>query len=183
MGVTARGLGAGDLPAWETVAGEQAPTGTPYAAVSQHTRALAAAFAAEGAPVLVAVDATGVGAAVVEELRRDPGPAEVLGVTAHAGARVSGVWPDLGVPKGALVGEFNQAARGERFVVDPMLPAAGVLRVQLKAYVEKRAASGRVRFEAARERDHDDMVSAAQLAVYAGAYWWEICRQRVPGRG
>jgi hypothetical protein len=187
VGVIPKRLGEAELPVWSVVVCEQAPLGTAYAALSARTRDLAQAFAGGGWPVLAAVDATGIGAAVVEDLRASPGHAEILAVSSHAGKKVTGQWPDLGVPKRLLVGALDEAMTRRGLTVTPTLPAAEVLKAQLKAYVKKdkpggRGGVGHVSFEAARERDHDDTVSAAQLAVYAGAYWWEICRARTPGK-
>ncbi|MFD8335658.1 hypothetical protein ACFV42_23805 [Streptomyces solisilvae] len=186
VGVVPKRLGEAKLPVWSVVICEQAPVGTPYAVVGTRTRDLSHAFAAGGWPVLAAIDATGIGAAVVEDLRADPGKAEILAVTSHSGKRVTGEWPDLGVPKTLLVAALDQVVRRQALTVTPTLPAADVLGAQLKTYVAKfkqggRGGVGHVAFEAARERDHDDTVSAAQLAVYAGGNWFETCRRMTPG--
>ncbi|MGW5820068.1 hypothetical protein [Streptomyces noursei] len=189
VGLVPKGLGAGELPVWAVVVCEQAPVGTPYRVVAERSRDLAAAFAGGSWPVLIAVDATGVGASIVEELRRDAGNAEVLGVHAHSGKRVTGAWPDLGAPKRELVGALGAAMSRGGITVTSRLPAAEDLRLQLKDYAAKQrpdaggARAAHVRFEAAHEKTHDDVVSAAQLAVWAGAYWWDVCRKLTPGRG
>lgn len=186
VGVVPKRMGQAEQPVWSVVVCEQAPIGTPYAHLASRTRDLATAFSGGGWPVLVAVDATGIGAAVVEDLRMGAQKAEVLAVTAHGGKKLTGEWPDLGVPKNRLVGSLDEAMRRGGLTVTPTLPAAETLKAQLKTYVAKfstgGAGTGRVKYEAARERDHDDTVSAAQLAVFAGAYWWDICRHLTPGR-
>lgn len=183
VGVVPKRLGTADLPVWSVVVCEQAPLGTPYAQLAARTRDLSSAFAGGGWPVLAAVDATGIGAAVVEDLRAGAQKCEVLALTSHGGKKVGGEWPDLTVPKAKLVGALDEAMRRGGLTVTPTLPAADLLKAQLKTYVSKRSEkTGHVRFEAARERDHDDTVSAAQLAVYSGAYWWDICRTMTPGR-
>jgi len=187
VAVVPKRLGLADLPAWSVVVCEQAPVGTSYAAVAARTQELARAFAAGNCPVLVAVDVTGVGAAVVEDLRRNPGAAEILAVTSHAGNQVTGQWPDVGVPKKVLVGALDEVMQRKALAVRATLPAADVLKAQLKAYVEKvkrggRGGEGYVTYEAEHERDHDDTVAAAQLGLYAGRHWFEVCRQMSPGR-
>jgi len=188
VGVVPKRLGKSSLPVWSVVVCEQAPIGTPYAVLASRTRDLAAAFAGGGWPVLAAVDATGIGAAVVEDLRFSTVcKAEVLAVTAHGGSETTGEWPDLGVSKRRLFSALDDAIRGRRLAVTPTLPAAGILKDQIRTYVEKttpggKSGLGQATYEAERERDHDDTVSAAQLAVFAGAYWWDICRNLTPGR-
>ena len=187
VGVVPKRLGAAELPVWAVVVCEQAPVGTPYAALSARTRELSRAFSSGGWPVLAVVDATGIGAAVVEDLRADPGRAEILAITSHAGKKVTGEWPDLGVPKRLLVSVLDEVMRRQALTVAPTLPAAQELRGQLKAYVAKvkpggRGGVGHVAFEAEHERDHDDTVAAAQLALYAGAHWWSVCRRMSPGK-
>lgn len=187
VGVVPKRLGWAAVPVWSVVVCEQAPLGTPYAQLASRTRELSAAFAGGGWPVLAAVDSTGIGAAVVEDLRTRACKAEVLALTAHGGEKLTGAWPDLGVPKASLVKALDAAIRRKGVAVTPGLPAAGTLKEQLKAYVAKTSGGGesgvgRTRFEAARERDHDDTVSAAQLAVFAAAYWWDICAKLTPGK-
>ncbi|AEM88936.1 hypothetical protein [Streptomyces violaceusniger] len=187
VGLVPKRLGTAELPVWAVVVCEQAPLGTPYAAVAARTRELSRAFSSGGWPVLAAVDATGIGAAVVEDLRADPGNAEILAVTSHAGKQVTGQWPDLGVPKTLLVSGLDEVMRRQALTVTTTLPAAEVLKGQLKAYVAKLKPGGRggvgyVAFEAEHERDHDDTVSAAQLGVFAASHWWSISRGRIPGR-
>lgn len=188
VGVVPKRLGVGDLPTWSVVVCEQAPLGTLYATIASRTLDIASAFAGGGWPVLVAVDATGIGAAVVEDLRSSPGHAEILAVTAHGGKNVTGAWPDVGVPKTVLVASLGEVVRRRALTVTPGLPATDVLRAQLKTYVAKcspgRDGVGvRVRYEAEHERDHDDTVSAAQLAIYAGSYWFGVLSKMAPGKG
>ena len=186
VGIVPKRLGVAELPVWSVVVCEQAPLGTPYAGLAARTRELATAFAKGGWPVLVAVDATGIGAAVVEDLRADPSDAEILAITCHGGKQVTGEWPDLHVPKTVLVAALDTVLRRNALKVMSTLPAAEVLNAQLKAYTAKfkpegRGRVGHVSFEARHERDHDDTVSAAQLSLYSGAQWWAISRSRVPG--
>ena len=51
-------------------------------------------------------------------------------------------------------------------VLPPGLPAGDLLEKELRAYTIKQRASGHVYTEAAKESDHDDLVTALALAVW-----------------
>ncbi|MEV0477057.1 hypothetical protein AB0I50_45630, partial [Streptomyces prunicolor] len=98
----------------------------------------------------------------------------------HGGYTLTGQWPDVRVPKRHLVASLGAAVDNQAFTVPPSLPAASRLGAQLRAYREKRnARTGRVRHEAAREADHDDLVAALQLAVWAGDHWFTVNAARL----
>lgn len=171
----------GILPKWRAAVCETAPLGTPYRAVAGRARQLLDGLDEQGWACLAAVDATGVGRPVVEMIREDPHPAgDVLAVTSHGGYALTGQWPDVRVPKRHLVASLGAAVDNQAFTVPPSLPAASRLGAQLRAYREKRnARTGHVRHEAAREADHDDLVAALQLAVWAGDHWFTVNAARL----
>lgn len=174
----------GVLPRWHVAVCETAPLGTPYRALAARARGLLGSLDAQGWACLGAVDATGVGRPVVELIREDPPPpCDVLAVTAHGGHRLAGQWPDVRVPKRALVAALGAAVDNRALTVPEALPAASRLAAQLGAYRAKPdPRTGHVRYEAARETDHDDLVAALQLAVWAGDHWYTVNAARL-GRG
>lgn len=125
--------------------------------------------------VLTAVDATGVGRPIAEDLLgRVPGVA----VTITAGRRPSGRWPTWRVPKPILVHAAASGMRSGGLQLPPRGAAPG-LRAELESMIRKPSA----RIEAAGS-GHDDQVLALLLAYYAAlvvsdpAAWarWENTR-------
>ncbi|MBH1932782.1 hypothetical protein I5Q34_00470 [Streptomyces sp. AV19] len=167
----------GPVPRWRAVVCETAPLGTPYEQLTAWTVRRTERAALKGWPVLIAVDATGVGRAVVESLRTAitaracADVVDVLAVTAHGGTKVGGQWPDLTVPKTDLVHTLLVDAEQQAVHIDPTLPAAHRLAGELAAYRAKNTPGGKMRYEHGRSTQHDDLVSAAQHACWAGRRW------------
>ncbi|MFJ3856127.1 hypothetical protein ACIPRL_07870 [Streptomyces sp. NPDC090085] len=179
VGIVPAGLRPGGLlPVWQVAVCETAPLGAPYKALAARARQIVTAYDAQGWGGILAADATGVGRPVLELLREDPPlPWDVLGITAHGGHRVTGTWPDLNAPKSRLVSALS-AAIDNRALTVPEGPATERLAGQLLTYRAKARAGGRVRYEAARETDHDDLVSALQQAMFAGETWYSTNADR-----
>lgn len=182
VGVVPAGMRPGGvLPRWSVAVCETAPLGTAYKALAARARQLLARLDEQGWACLLAVDATGVGRPVLEMIREDPHPpGDVLGVTSHGGVNLAGEWPDIRVPKRGLVAALGAAVDNRALSVPGTAPAAQRLAEQLKAYRAKRnTRTGHVRYEAARESDHDDLVAALQLAAWSGDHWFTVNAARL----
>jgi len=139
--------------------------GTSYPAI---VRALDATL---GRPPLVGrstllVDKTGVGAAVVDQIRQTG--LECLGVSVHGGDATAHVGMNWRVPKRDLVAAVQVTLQGARLQFAEALPLTSVLTSELlnfKVTIDPQTAHDS--YSAWRERDHDDLVLALALAV-----WW-----------
>lgn len=158
------------VPSWRLAFAETAPPGTPYGITAAWARHVAGEIADAGAHVLLAADATGVGRPVLEMLRAQGGHerVEIVGITAHGGHNITGTWPDPHVPKQALVDELLVAVEQQALHVPG--PVAGPVAAQMLAYREHITRTGRRTF-AAPGKGRDDLISALQLAAWAGAHW------------
>jgi hypothetical protein len=161
-------------PAWTyTLAGlEQYPLGTPYATVRGEVGVGERVKARFASPPLtgsqVAVDQTGVGAAVLD-LLRSLGPSCVLfGVVITGGETCRREGLSWHVSKGLLVSNFVSLLHSGRFKVPDTLRLKAEWDTQLAAFREKQRPSGSLIYEADRLQDHDDMVCAAMIAAFLG---------------
>jgi hypothetical protein len=114
-------------------------------------------------PVLV-MDATGLGAPVVQ-LARQTG-LKPIGVAITSGNNATLTGQNWSVPKAMLVGELRLALHQRRLQV-AQFAQRDVLEKELAAFTAKLSASGRASFEAAGS-EHDDTVLSLALAVFAG---------------
>jgi hypothetical protein len=154
------------------------PLGTPYTApeggIVEDLADLI--YDAPGAVVLV-VDATGCGRPVVDLLRKARLGARQLApviITAgHAATFSGGFWH---APKRDLVGAAAACLQSRRLQFAARCRWAAVLREEMRTFsVKVSLATGNESFEAWRDRDHDDLVLAAALAVWFG----ERCQRRL----
>jgi len=70
------------------------------------------------------------------------------------------------VPKRELVGKMQSLLQGGRLKIADALPEAEILKRELLSFRVKTTATGQDSYEAARERDHDDVVLAVALACW-----------------
>src|SRR5262249_4545689 len=115
----------------------------------------------------LALDQTGVGAAIVDLFRQSDLRATLKAVHITAGSKVTyddGVW---NVPKRELVGSLQAAFQTGMLRIAPDLPYSEVLEEEMLAFRVKVTASGNEIFESWRERAHDDLVLSVALAVWA----------------
>lgn len=110
------------------------------------------------------VDATGVGRAVVDIIRRSEIRAEVRPYSVTAG-REEG---DKTVPKKDVVGAVLAALQTRRLRFAESLELRGALEKELENYRVKVTANRNEVFESLRESDHDDLVMALALALWYG---------------
>jgi hypothetical protein len=115
----------------------------------------------------LAVDQTGVGAAVVDLLRAAEPKAMLRPVLITAGHQITETNGEKHVPKKELVSTLQVLLQSRRLRVAP-LPERELLVKELLAFKVKITLSANETFEAWRERDHDDMVLAVALAAWLG---------------
>lgn len=165
--VTIRSAGRGEhsqRPCWRVVS-VVALRGLAYADLARYAAAaaLGAHRAGLGTP-LVVVDATGIGRAVLELVRAQPVPYEVVGVAFTGGRRAGGAWPDLTVPKHVMVdGYLTPAIEHGRLVIPAQCAGRDLLAAELAAFHNLGG-----RRTGATTGSHDDTVTALAQAVYVG---------------
>src|SRR5262245_20487425 len=113
-------------------------------------------------PVL-AVDQTGVGRAVMDQLRRAQPQAQLRPVVITGGHEVRQEGSCYRVPKKELVNCLPVLRQSRRWEVAP-LPERELLAQELAKLRVKVSAGAHESFEAVRKRDHDDLVLAAWVA-------------------
>jgi hypothetical protein len=154
-------------PLWRGLDLGNIKIGTTYTMLGDIIAGLGLEFATAGYPVVVTVDATGVGAPVLERARDRAPDLHIIGVTISAGRALSQNGPDdYTVGKHRLT-EVLQVALQQRGLVLADTPGAKLFGEQLRAFVAKPTASGYHRHEAAGD-GHDDVLLAAELALWAG---------------
>jgi hypothetical protein len=122
---------------------------------------------------LTVIDATGVGAAVVEMVRAEMARTRLRG--AYLAVTITGGQGDArtveqgrwNVPKRTLVSVLAAVLQGRRLRVSQQQREAGELIRELQDFSIKVTDSAHETFESLRERDHDDLVLALALAVWA----------------
>ena len=152
-------------PVYDIVHLQRFDLGTAYPEVARQTAAIVEDPRTGKAPDLV-VDATGIGAPVVDVLR-DEGlsPTEV---SITGGKSVTRDGKSYGVPKADLVTTVQTLLQTGRLRVSEALPLSRQLAQEMKLFRVKVTESGHARFEHAAETDHDDLVLACALATWYG---------------
>ncbi|KAA0253409.1 hypothetical protein FBQ97_00785 [Acidobacteria bacterium ACD] len=154
--------------------------GISYLDIVEHVRGLLLRPPLAGSSVL-AVDATGVGAAVTDLFRRADLGSELVPVTIHGGDRVTRDGDLYRVPKRNLAAVVAVLLQGGRLRIASSLPLAPVLTEELRSFrVTINPATAHESYAAWREADHDDLVLAVALAAWTaeaprpGAGWLEL---------
>lgn len=140
--------------------------GTPYRKVVADVGALIKRAGLQDA--LIVLDATGIGKAVVN-----------LFVEAYFRNELGDHWPrgyvitggreqtaEL-VPKRELVAKLQTLLQAGRLTIAPGLSLGDILKREMLQFRAKTLPTGGDTYEAARERDHDDVVLAVALACWA----------------
>lgn len=142
--------------------------GTPYTQIAAEVGALLERPPLRGCTALV-VDATGVGAPVVEMLgARGLAPTPVwITAAERAEPAPGGGWR---VPKRDLVGQLQVLLQSGRLKVAAALPEAGRLVEELLGFSLRFTPAGRDVYTAWREGAHDDLVLALALACWAAEH-------------
>jgi hypothetical protein len=144
--------------------------GTSYPTVAKDAAGMAEAMARSWrGQVTLAVDATGVGRAVVDLLRREPMPhvrmIPILITGGDAVTQEKGCWH---VPKRDLIAMVQVALQTGRLKIASALPEAATLTRELANFQMKITLAGNDTYGAWREGTHDDLVLALACALWAG---------------
>lgn len=153
---------------------ERPQLGTTYPAIVQRVAWLLAMPPLAGGASLV-VDATGVGAPVVDLLRQAGLALTALTITAGDASTIGGAaWR---VPKRELVSNLQVLFQSGRLKIAEGIPEAPALVRELLNFRAKVSAAGADTYEAWREGDHDDLVLAVAMAAYYGEQGvnWLLC--------
>ena len=147
---------------------ERLPLGTPYPAQVEHVHSLMHRRPLDRADVTLCIDATGIGAAVVD-LAKAKGTNPVA-VFIHGGMEAS--WSDdrmsAKVPKADLIGCLTVLAQTKSVTVAKGLPYADTLRQELKAYQARiNPDTAHVSYgNDARQAPHDDLVLSVAIPLW-----------------
>ena len=152
---------------------ERVPLGTPYAEVAERVWRVMDLGAGQW-PATLVVDETGVGAPVVEGLKRSGRGRVIVPVTITGGDRSSVVNGSHRVPKRDLVTGLQVGFENRELAIAGGMPEMKVLISELMGMRVKVTAAGNERYEAWREGAHDDLVLAVALA------WWRAGWKKPP---
>jgi hypothetical protein len=145
---------------------ERMPIGTPYKRIADRLMEIKEELWREP-PVAVVVDATGVGAAIVDVIKKRGLGCQVQPITITAGdkaVREKGVWR---VPKRDLIAELQVLLESKRLRVAGGIPEAEILLKEMREMRGKVRLTGNEQVTEWREGANDDLVLAVALA-----YWW-----------
>ncbi len=139
--------------------------GTSYPTVIERVTELLASGPLRDSRVALLVDATGVGAPVVDAFRQ--AGLMPISITIHGGDKVGVGRLAYRVPKRDLVSAVQALLQSKRLVVAPELALAPTLRAELSNFrvkIDPRTAHDS--YSHWREGDHDDLVLATAMAVW-----------------
>jgi hypothetical protein len=150
---------------------ERMPLGTTYPQVVERVCAMVGIVGRFGACELV-LDATGVGAPVVDMLRREGPSCDISSVTITGGEKETG-GPGYGggqynVPKKDLIVSVQLALEKGELRIAQSLREADALVEELVSVRKTAREGGRERVGAERAGEHDDLVIALALACWKG---------------
>ncbi len=122
--------------------------------------------------ITLLVDGTGVGVAVVEEIRK--AGIDCIGITIHGGDVVNHEDDNYRVPKRELVARTQVLLEQKRLRIAEALPLASVLTSEMENFKAKKATlTGHDSYGAGadwREGNHDDLVLATAMACWYGEH-------------
>ena len=139
---------------------ERMPLGTPYPKVVERVREITWSQELRGNCAL-AVDATGVGAPVVDMLRRADLGCRITAITMTGGERANGG----SVPKRDLLTEVQVLLESGKLAIGKVKERARLMKELTEVRVQMSGA-GRVRMGADGYGEHDDLVIALALACW-----------------
>jgi hypothetical protein len=158
-------LGPVPEPLYEVRHLERMPLRTPYTEVARRVGVLMETPPLRHNAELV-VDATGVGAAVVDILRDAELSFKAVVIT--GGEKESRNGDTYRVPKRDLISTAQVLLQNRRLRISASLPESRTLVEELVGYrLKQNIATGHVGFEPWREGQHDDLVLALCLALWA----------------
>lgn len=124
--------------------------------------------AADAKPVL-AVDATGVGAPVIDLFQRETFAADLMPIQIIGGSTISSEFGVTRVPKRDLVSTVQVALQNQTLKIAKDLPETPILSAELQNFQVKITDAANDTYGAWREGSHDDLVLATALALWCAA--------------
>lgn len=161
---------------------ERMPLGTPYPAIVDRVERLLSTDPLRGRPTYLIVDATGVGAPVVDLFRARG--LEPIAVTITGGTTVNRAdYGALHVPKRDLISTVAVLLEQRRLAIAASLPEAATLVKELAGFQRRVSKAGNDQYEASwREAPHDDLVLAVALAAWYREWYNTWLDQTGPSR-
>ena len=144
---------------------ERVPLGTPYPSVVQRIREVTESDELPGR-CTIAVDATGVGAPVVDSLRAARLDCEIAAVRITSGEREQQHGNSWNVPKRDLIAGVQVLLERGELKIARRMKEAGALTRELMNIRMVNGANGRVRLGAEGSGEHDDLAIALALACW-----------------
>lgn len=144
---------------------ERVPLGMSYPAVVERVRAVSRAVGKEG-PFTFVVDATGVGAPVVDLMRAGRLGGEIVPVTITGGDKAVQTLTGWNVPKTDLMAGLQVLLEKEQLRVAKGLRDAGALMKELMDVRAVTRGPGSLRVGADGDGQHDDLVIALALGCW-----------------
>jgi hypothetical protein len=145
------------------------PLGTPYPVISdQISERLRAAPLARNS--LVAIDATGVGAPIVDLIKSHRDIYDIYSITITAGTAVNKTGYQLTIPKRDLITKTAILLQQNRIRIAASLRDTPALLNELRNYRIKTSDSGHHTYAPANSSDHDDLLLALSLALWIGEH-------------
>ena len=141
----------------------------------------------QGTPRILAVDATGVGAPVIDLFKRERLQAKLEPIQIVAGSNVTKENGVRRVPKRDLVSTVQVYLQSKRLKIARQLDLAETLTRELQDFKVKITDAANDTYGVWREGAHDDLVLAAALALWTGTeikpsvfysqpdYYWQQC--------
>jgi len=154
-------------PLWDLLSIGNIELGTPYQQLADLLVTVAQELVDAGYPVVATIDATGIGAAVVEMARKAGPDLHIVAVSISSGRTLTHSNPDEYVVGKHRLTEVLQVALEQRGVtIPPELPNARAFGDQLGRFRARPTSTGYQKHEAS--TGHDDLVLAAELALWTG---------------
>ena len=121
---------------------------------------------------ILAIDQTGVGAAVVDLFRRSEMRSKLVPIMITAGSQITKDSYSIKIPKRELVGVVAVALQNHTLRISPELPLSEMLIKELENFNAKITDAGHAGFGAAmdwRVGNNDDLVLAVSMALWCAA--------------
>jgi hypothetical protein len=112
------------------------------------------------------IDATGIGAAVVDLFRKARPACTIIPVIITSGDHVQSVFDAKHVPKPDLIASLRLGFQSRRLVLSSHLAEINNLRSEMADLCQRTLSSGRPTYSPRCSRAHDDLVMALALAVW-----------------
>jgi len=152
-------------PIYRLVYLQRFPLGTNYSAISDRIAARVNEKPLLGRST-VAVDATGVGKPVVDDLKPKLTHSRFHAITITGGTTVNATPGNINVPKRDLITTTQLLIQNERLKIAAAIPDAAALIEEMLAYRITISENGHDSYGPWRERDHDDLLLALALAAW-----------------